>query len=680
MAVGTPQHRTFEAHLHDNTDPYFGVEASLLNAHGSANGLNPTECRALAVSAPGLQLYLIADSTTNDPAVITAPFPYQSLAGVNDPRAGSTYSILGDVEATNPVPQVLEVINDHFHQCNEVTAPVVAMMEAEWGARAGNEKYLEVYAAGAADTELVRCRRCVPIPHPFAAAILAADTTETLTWRWLWTTIGAPIVADAVQLPLYRLFLDYMRVASIQRAQVAAPPAGAPTHRAPQTARQVILIQLRGALRTQVNNKLHLFLPGHRQQQPQALPYGPPVQLQAPVAAALPTLDGSYPVIAHNLRGFCEVLTSAELPIYWVQDYAVTKATAKQTQMEAQLQSTADRLGLPCPLIGQALALDISAIKFTSPGIDRVTRGLSVFRINTHGTDEAERRENENLGFALMIAGQATSNMNVADLVLRNNQILVLDNEMDFILHLQAYFVLLVTFLGMASRAVQAYMNELLPHATDLAFSIRHRSPLESQRRTVYMTVLMYIFRVMNVYLTELAGNVNQGRDPPEPPDFGKIIRNAQMGNLGILTQLPDSLFRTAAGRPGGPPQVADPPPPAGRQLPPPGRPVLQPPAGGRGREQRVVDMTVNPRLRRAWAALHTDAIYRQAGDRFYDPNETENRCRKIVLGDDGKPLCLPFSLTSFCYDNCRNHERHHAISESEERTIAAAATPPINL
>jgi hypothetical protein len=242
----------------------------------------------------------------------------------------------------------------------------------------------------------------------------------------------------------------------------------------------------------------------------------------------------------------------------------------------------------------------------------------------------------------------------------------------------RSYYVLLLTVLGPHSRVAIAYRDVLLPQVDDLARIIRQRSHDDVFCRTMYMTVLLYIWRVTEAFFSQISVTSPHLRASVHAPDYGEIVRAAYIRRLSSLTELPPSLFRIVSpssansGNGSGVPPAARTP----RASPA----ATTPPASNAGHNASVNNPGLNPRLRSAWQALNAPSVYRAPGNRYYNASETGDRMRKKVLGDDGNPLCLPHALTGMCYANCRRPARHNALTPNEETRVAASANPPFSL
>ncbi len=688
MAADTPLPLTLEALLREKDDPYLGQEAFLYSAHSEDGNPTPASLRLLALNSHAAQVCLFADLAAARPSVATDPFACRNLPGVGSVCDNQTFVIVGDVNPEMPMPNVIRLDNDNFDNLvNHTLVPTVAAMPAVWAAADPNANYLPVQVAGEPEVEQVRCRHWVPVPHPYAAGILAAFTAGTLTWRWLWDNVGTAIANDPLQSVNCGLFLTHLRVASALRAQVAAPAPGDPPHRVPETAKVLMPCLTVGTLGAQLMERIRALLPGHRAaagigHQLQALAQAQLASnvaqtTQQSLAGAAPTLISKFPAIAKIMMIFSEVDDVQDLPEFFSVDYPALRAASWLTQLEVRAQEIANRLNFPFPILSVPLATDIGNGRISAGGIDNFNRGAGTFRARTCGTEDATERDDQNLAFALMTTGQATSTVDAAQMVLRNNDVPRILHDMDFVSTIRSYYVLLLTVLGPHSRVAIAYRDVLLPQVDDLARIIRQRSHDDVFRRTMYMTVLLYIWRVTEAFFSQIAVTSPHLRASVHAPDYGEIVRAAYIGRLSSLTELPPSLFRIVG------PSSANPgngsvPPAASRPRAAPA--ATTPPASNAGQNASVNNPGLNPRLRSAWQALNAPSVCRAPGDRYYDASETGDRMRKKVLGDDGNPLCLPHALTGMCYANCRRSARHNALTPNEETRVAASANPPFSL
>jgi hypothetical protein len=295
-----------------------GQEGFLHTAHSEDGNPAPASLRLLALNSHAAQVCLFADPAVARPSVATDSFACcRNLPGVVSVYDNQTFVIVGDVNPEMPMPDVICLDNDNLDTLvNHGLAPTVAAVPAVWAAADPNANCLPVQVAGEPEVEPVRCRHWVPVPHPFAAGILAAFTAGTLTWRWLWDNVGTAVANDPIQSVNCGLFLTCLRVASALRAQVAASPPGDPPHCVPETAKALMPCLAVGTLGTQLMERICALLPGHRAaagvgHQLQALAQAQLASdvaqtTQQSLASAALALTSKFPVIAKIMMTFAE--------------------------------------------------------------------------------------------------------------------------------------------------------------------------------------------------------------------------------------------------------------------------------------------------------------------------------------------------------------------------------------
>ena len=92
--------------------------------------------------------------------------------------------------------------------------------------------------------------------------------------------------------------------------------------------------------------------------------------------------------------------------------------TGGAQQLKQRLQETANGISLPTSIISLTLATDILTGRVGSGGVDQVTRGVSIFRIRTHGTDDASHTNSQNLLYNLLNSGAGGGTIDASALVL----------------------------------------------------------------------------------------------------------------------------------------------------------------------------------------------------------------------------------------------------------------------
>jgi hypothetical protein len=86
---------------------------------------------------------------------------------------------------------------------------------AVWNAAPVDDTVLPPPGAGV-NTDYVQTRNSMPVPHEYTQAVINLNSNGSISWHRLWDVVGAPIVADPVQLKNYQPFIDYLPVSSMQ--------------------------------------------------------------------------------------------------------------------------------------------------------------------------------------------------------------------------------------------------------------------------------------------------------------------------------------------------------------------------------------------------------------------------------------------------------------------------------
>ena len=215
---------------------------------------------------------------------------------------------------------------------------------------------------------------------------------------------------------------------------------------------------------------------------------------------------------------------------------------------------------------------------------------------------------------------------------------------------------------------MQDYRANILDRRSEIITYIEQMFPNPVHRRTAWAVVLMYIYRMMNDYLTRLltaqpptiTGTPAVGATPVAP-DFSYIMEELVSGRLLQITSLPDDFFEMPAA-----------PLPMPQWLGPTGSSGAgdggssSGTSGGGGRpEWRVIVRRPdqNPELKRAWAATGITGIY-SPGTPFRDDESMPNKKCIIQSDTPGTRICIPMAVTRNCYDNCKG--KHGPLSTAE--------------
>ena len=130
----------------------------------------------------GYPVFYLGTDTHGRPIVVGAPFS-TDMPGRAD-NTGNNWAFCGDLSPTGTMCPLVEVSDQHFHLTQNVFVPEYNHLLGTWNALDPNETHLPPQA-GQPNTEEIRTRKLVPIPHQFASDILAQFCLGTLTHRYL---------------------------------------------------------------------------------------------------------------------------------------------------------------------------------------------------------------------------------------------------------------------------------------------------------------------------------------------------------------------------------------------------------------------------------------------------------------------------------------------------------------
>jgi len=151
--------------------------------------------------------------------------------------------------------------NDLQHMAPATTVPTLDQMAALWAAAPANANYISSADVAAVTTEPVTTRHSVPVPHVYAEQILEAQALGALTNRWLWATVGQPIVdAGALAVVDYAHFLNFLRNSSVMHP---GHNAGNPD-RTPAVVTALPVVVLTAMVRDAMQARAGHHLPGLR--------------------------------------------------------------------------------------------------------------------------------------------------------------------------------------------------------------------------------------------------------------------------------------------------------------------------------------------------------------------------------------------------------------------------------
>jgi hypothetical protein len=202
-------------------DVYNGQYQAFLAAY-AVNGaltsksiLRRTIARFPVSQVPAVFAYLAADGfirTVHHFQYVEAPI------GQNNPWEQIILGFSGDVHM-NQVTYASIPIAEFFDNTEAVQVPTVATFGAVLTALAADETQLGPYVDGTPNTEEIRSRRAVPVPHAYVHLLF----NRVLTPREAWEQVGAQIILDQRE-ESCSILLDFLQTAGTYRRNRARRP------------------------------------------------------------------------------------------------------------------------------------------------------------------------------------------------------------------------------------------------------------------------------------------------------------------------------------------------------------------------------------------------------------------------------------------------------------------------
>ena len=103
---------------------------------------------------------------------------------------GRAFAFLDDIIAGNYV-QLVEFPRTAFELGDEQVVPTVAGIDAQLATLGPNDTYIPAPAEGAADTEKLRTRQLVPVPHAYLNLVFGRAFTPRSLWQELSPRVGS---------------------------------------------------------------------------------------------------------------------------------------------------------------------------------------------------------------------------------------------------------------------------------------------------------------------------------------------------------------------------------------------------------------------------------------------------------------------------------------------------------
>ena len=241
------------------------------------------------------------------------------------------------------------------------------------------------------------------------------------------------------------------------------------------------------------------------------------------------------------------VANHTHLTAFW-QAYGDLKSSSWLVTLEGRVEEVATHRGWAPPLLNASLVTDIGNGRLISPGLDKITEGLSIFRIRTPFSTDYDARVQQNRTYEVLTSGVGAPSMDAAQLILQNDDVEYVTDSQTFQSYIEGFGVLIEVLFGPTAPFVTRYREDLIPQLRALCGSIK-QSIEDAQRPTIYLLIMVAVWRDTNAYWRNLTNPLNVPANVLTP-DYARVIRAAASGTLPFLTTLPKSLVCQAAVHP----------------------------------------------------------------------------------------------------------------------------------
>ena len=198
------------------------------------------------------------------------------------------------------------------------------------------------------------------------------------------------------------------------------------------------------------------------------------------------------------------MVTEQELAPYWTQ-FASTKAGSRLGALEGIFLEIAyaHTPVLMALIIPPAFMTDISNGQFVG-GLNDVKTGLSIFCIHPANVPNWQQLNEQNRMYTATAMGAGMAQMLTITMMLANDAIGLSDSSKEFRGYLEGYAVILLALCSEHNRVVQDYRANIMDRQSKIITYIEQMFPNPVHCHTAWAVVLMYIYCMMNDFLTRL--------------------------------------------------------------------------------------------------------------------------------------------------------------------------------
>ena len=648
---------TYSAKFTALGDAYGGAYLPLLESHRPNAQTTPAAVlqTALTLSAheglPGLYAYQVPGSC--DVHTIHRLGYASSLPGVAAPWDGVLFAFEGDVEPPGLV-NLVQVPANAFHLTTAVVAPTAATLSDHWAGVAAGEACVGPFGLNDDDVSPVSTRRFMPVPIAYVPIMHDRVLTPRQAWQ-----VAEQIVADGRAADC-EIFVDFLRAACTYRTPAA--PGDAPTTSTALPAPLAVPIA-DASLRRQVWNWLVHDLPAlavpavdsvERQHMATATAVRQELALSRAEAAAdraearaPKSVSSAYPTFAPYLHRLCGVEDDADLPTFW-KEHATTGG--KKHQSMACLQHlVSSRAGQPDSarskiVVSVPLYETIAQFRLGAADPDDILEGVSPFLVCPQHYHKALGTRLDCNTYGLLTS--QTGSTSITDIrTLSEAKLQSPGNAPELAAFVGGYSCLMDCLIGTDHGAAA----RLRQHAE---FWRENANALPNMlERDQLAGFLMRIMRTLQLITITYINRAMEVGTAASLPDYGRIEDAVNHRTWQNLSQLPTRFLDEMAPRPVAAAAVVS------------ATAAATGPTGPTTTAPRA-----NPR-----ASVRVDAPRgQQHADWSTRLDGSKKEIKDLKLDTTRPKVCLSYHLRGTCFESCREHGTHRALTATEKTEFTA--------
>ena len=365
------------------------------------------------------------------------------------------------------------------------------------------------------------------------------------------------------------------------------------------------------------------------------------------------TVSSKFPNYATVLRRLCQVTRDEDLPPLWRQ-LATAARTERSAVIQFCLEERARAVRFPSPVATPELVEMLVNFRFTSPDVDDLTAGASLFIIvSVHEAGSPRTARGRQLVYDMVHSG------NVAPTLDQLHQLVdtaprMATNLIQLLHSLRGYSVLLDCMLGSDHPLAKGF------HGFVMEWDRRGQAEVDSHFTTAQLTPFVpMVMRRVQLLAQVWFNTATTASTTEPPPDFMEMIRDVQHRQWAKYPSILGRYVETQAPLTGGGIPLA-----IDETVPPPRSPPdgNRQPRGGNQQRQAVTNPSPN-----------SGFVTRYARHQGRMRDLTRDAGARLPLADNGtSQLCLSYCLTGQCFSNCCHAGTHRPLTVTEEGRVTA--------